>query len=656
MEPYEEYKLLCEKTREYDQAYFEKSLSLVSDEEYDALVRRISALEEANPGWITPDSPTQRVGYGEIRGAISNQGKYRHSFPMLSLGNTYSEEEIIEFIQRLGVSQWFCELKIDGVAVSCKYEKGVLRRVLTRGNGIEGEEITSHIATLLPKRIDTSSEVCEVRGEVYLSYSALERVNQAREERGETPLKNTRNATSGLCKQLQGNGDQQHLSLSMYGIGGHDLNGVTTQDRLYEWLRSRQFPITDYYSCCGSLEEIWSFIERVRELRSTLPFAIDGVVLKVNDFAEQRRQGTTAKSPRWAIAYKFPSQQAISTLRKISVQVGRTGVCTPVAHFDPVLLAGTTLSKASLYNQDEIRRLSLCLGDRIIIEKGGDVIPKVVGVESPSERSQERVDWHMPETCPSCGAILVSEGVSCRCENPHCFAQKQRKLAWFVHRDAMNIEGIGEKVLIQLMEEGFVSIPADLYRLKKEDLLQLEGVQDRSAEQWMRSIEQSKNVPLDRWIYALGIRHVGKQNAQSLARYAQSVEGLFALTHEQVQSIPGMGGVTANSICETLRQQREEIQELVDVGVSPPPHQVDEAEDLSLAGKGFVFTGRLSSMSRSEAGKCVTNLGGRVLGSLTRNTSYLVIGEEPGSKVEKARALDVTLLREDEFLHLVGRA
>jgi len=251
---------------------------------------------------------------------------------------------------------------------------------------------------------------------------------------------------------------------------------------------------------------------------------------------------------------------------------------------------------------------------------------------------------------------LVSEGVSCRCENPHCFAQKQRKLAWFVHRDAMNIEGIGEKVLIQLMEEGFVSIPADLYRLKKEDLLQLEGVQDRSAEQWMRSIEQSKNVPLDRWIYALGIRHVGKQNAQSLARYAQSVEGLFALTHEQVQSIPGMGGVTANSICETLRQQREEIQELVDVGVSPPPHQVDEAEDLSLAGKGFVFTGRLSSMSRSEAGKCVTNLGGRVLGSLTRNTSYLVIGEEPGSKVEKARALDVTLLREDEFLHLVGRA
>lgn len=655
-----EYEQLCQEAWEHNYRYYAEHRPAISDEEFDFLLKRIEKIEKAHPEWISATSPTQRVNES-LTGGFQT---VVHKTPMLSLANTYSKKEIEDFIERMeklvGKKElsFSCELKMDGIAVSVLYERGVFVRALTRGDGWQGDDISANIKTIqsLPLRLQGAHppDLLEVRGEVFMPHAVFAKLNEKRSAAQDALWANPRNAAAGSLKLL----DPKETSLRcldvvFYGIAEESTVSVSSQYEVHTFLKTCGLPTVKQLALCRDADEIWAFADTIRRLRPDLPFDIDGVVIKLNDLREQRRIGATAKNPRWAIAYKFSAQQATTTIRSITVQVGRTGTLTPVAELAPVFLAGSTISRATLHNEEEVQRKDIREGDTVMIEKGGDVIPKVVSVVL-SERPAGCIPWHMPSSCPACGTPVVrAEGeVAVRCPNSkHCPDQLLGRLIYFSSKSCMNIDNLGEKVTEQLVAKGFVKRPSDIYSLTEADLSTLDGFKEKSIKNLLESIEKSKNVPLDRFIMALGIKHVGSGTAELLAKKMGSIEALTEASLDQLMRIEGVGNVVAAAVLEFFESQenKDEIQRLIIKGVLPQVFEVRSFEGHPFAGKIFVLTGTLIAYTRTAAAALIKERGGRVADSVSKKTDFLLAGSEAGSKLKKAEALGVTILTEDEF-------
>lgn len=655
-----EYEILCQEIWEHNRHYYIEHRPKISDEEFDALLRRLVAIEQLHPEWITPSSPSQRVGEALTAGFKT----VAHHVPMLSLANCYSREEIEEYVQRMhklvGKSHlaFSCELKMDGVAVSIRYEHGRYVRGVTRGDGKKGDDVTANIKTIeaLPLQLYGKEipDLIEVRGEVFMTHDIFKQLNKQREAAEEQLWANPRNAASGSLKLLDPKEvAQRHLSIVCYGIAEGFPEHLTGQSECHTFLKKLGLPILSMHQRCTSLEEIWEFAEKVRVARKSLPQDIDGIVIKLDDIKEQSRLGNTGKNPRWAIAYKFAAEQAVTRIHDITVQVGRTGVLTPVAELDPVLLAGSTIARATLHNADEVKRKDIRIGDTVTIEKGGDVIPKVVSVHHELRPAHSK-PWHMPEHCPACGhAVVHVEGeVAVRCPNSHCSEQRLRRLVHFVGKSALDIDGLGERVMEQLVERGLVTLPSDIFQLTAEDLAQLEGFKEKSIHNLLTSIEKSKQVTFPRLIMALGIKHVGVGTADLLAEHGGDLEGLAAMTEEQLLAIPGIGPTVAEAVVAYFKDahNQEEIARLIACGVVPYKVERKKQSHHAFSGKTFVLTGTLERYTRDEAADLIKERGGKVTDTVSKKTDFVLVGESPGSKLDKARKLGVAILSEAEFV------
>ena len=655
----EEIEKLREEIRYHNQKYYVENNPVISDEEYDKLFNRLKKLEEKFPQFITPDSPTQRVG-GE---PLKEFTTVTHRVPMLSLDNTYSEEEVREFDER--VKRWLGEekiefvvdLKIDGVAISLTYENGIFTLGATRGNGVQGDDITQNLKTIrsIPLRISESLPILEVRGEVYMEKEDFEKINKERKEKGEPLFANPRNATAGSLKLLDPREvAKRPLKVFIHSLGFVEGIELETLWEALNFLKKMGFRINEHRKLCNSLDEVLTFWNEWHEKRDNLPYEIDGVVVKVNRIEQQRRLGSTTKSPRWAIAFKFPARQATTILREIKVQVGRTGILTPVALFDPVPLAGSVISRATLHNLDEIRRKDIRIGDRVIIEKGGDVIPQVVK-SIPEVRTGDEIIFEMPKKCPVCGGEVIKlEGeVAYRCENPACPSQVKRRIQHFASKNAMNIEHLGPALIEQLVDKNLVRDYGDLYFLRYDEIMALERMAEKSATNLLNSIENSKLRPFSAVLFALGIRHVGIHAAEILARHYSSIEELSNVSQQELESIQEIGPIMAESIVKFFHHPEtwKVLEKLKKAGVRLK--RETEEKPRPFEGLVFVFTGALTNFTRSQAENLVKELGGETSSSVSRRTSYVVVGENPGSKYEKAKALGIPLLSEKEFIELV---
>lgn len=658
---YDEYCALCQEIWEHNKRYYADHQPIITDEEFDFLLKKLEKIEKQHPEWVQATSPTQRVGEALTAGFKTVQ----HKTPMLSLENSYSKEEIAEFIKRVHrlTEQeqlvFSCELKMDGVAVSVNYEKGKFARALTRGDGKKGDDITNNMKTILSLPLQLYGphvpDYLEARGEVYMTNAVFEKLNASRTQSEEQLWANPRNAAAGTLKLFDPKEvTRRQLSVVFYGIAEESSVTVPSQFAGLQLLKSLGLPTLELTARCKDLEEIWNFAEKVRKLRPTLPYNIDGIVIKADDRLTVKKLGNTAKNPRWAIAYKFAAEQAVTRITAITVQVGRSGILTPVAELEPVFVAGSTISRATLHNSDEIKRKDIRVGDQVYIEKGGDVIPKVVKVIM-EKRPVDSVEWNMPEACPMCGTpvIKVAGEVAVRCPNTKgCLEQIIRRLVHFVGKGAMDIDNMGEKVVEKLVEKGFVSRPSDIYRLTSDEIAQLEGFKEKSIQNLLSSIEKSKIVPLDRFIMALGIPHVGKGTAEDLARKAGSISKLASLSLEQLVDIEGVGEKVAQSIADFFSEplNREELDWLLGLGITPQAHESSTLLDHAFHGKNFVLTGALHQYTRNEAADLIKARGGRVSEAVSKKTDYLLIGEDPGSKFEKAKSLGVAILTEAEFI------
>ena len=637
----------------------------ISDAEYDALLRELERLEEAHPELITPDSPTQRVG-GEPLAAFAT---VEHPLPLLSLANAFTEEELLHFDRRVRELageervEYVLELKIDGLAVALTYEEGTFVRGATRGDGYRGEDITANLKTIrsLPLRLQGEyPDLLEVRGEVFMPIEAYRRLNAAREERGEEPFANPRNAAAGSVRQLDPRiAASRSLDIFVYGIGISRGREFHTHGEVLAFLREAGFKVNSHYVLCQDIEEVLAVVRQWDpQRRRELPYEIDGLVVKVNSLALQERLGTTAKSPRWAIAYKFPAEQAVTTVEDIIVSVGRTGVLTPTAVLEPVRLAGTTVARAALHNLDYIREKDIRLGDRVLVQKAGDIIPEVVAV-LPEARTGQEQEFQMPERCPACGAEVVRlpGEAAHRCTGMACPAQLQEGLLHFASRDAMAIDGLGPALIKQLVERGLVKSPADLYRLTREDLVGLERMGEKSAANLLAAIEASKERPWDRLLFGLGIRFVGSRVAQILAGHFPNLRALMASGEEELTAIPEIGPKVAASIRRFFAEPQNQgvVDALEAAGVNiGGKEKKEEGGSKPLAGKAFVLTGTLTRFTRSEAKELLEGLGAQVRGSVSAKTDYVVVGANPGSKLAKARELGIPLLTEEEFERLLA--
>lgn len=658
---YDDYCALCQEIWEHNKRYYVDHQPIISDKEFDLLYKKLEEVERLHPEWLQPTSPTQRVGEALTRGFKT----VAHITPMLSLENTYSQEELADFIKRMHKQteqqnlKFSCELKMDGIAVSVLYEKGRFVRAVTRGDGKKGDDITANMKTIRSLPLQLSGlqvpEVLEVRGEVYMTHKVFEKLNASRSESEEQLWANPRNAAAGTLKLLNPQEvDRRQLSVVFYGIAEESTVSLSSQSEGLELLKSFGLPALDHVRCCNNLDEIWAFAEEIKTLRPSLPYNIDGIVIKVDDRRAAKKLGNTAKNPKWAVAYKFAAEQATTRITAITVQVGRSGILTPVAELEPVFLAGSTISRATLHNSDEIKRKDIRAGDYVYIEKGGDVIPKVVKVIK-EKRPADSTPWHMPKNCPMCGtAVLHVPGeVAVRCPNSKgCLEQVVRRIIHFAGKDAMDIENMGEKVVEKLVEKGFVSRPSDLYRLTADEIGQLEGFKEKSIQNLLTSIQKSKIVSLDRLIMGLGIPHVGKGTAEDLARKAGCVEKLACMTKEQLMEIEGVGEKVALSIVEFFQDpsHAEELKWLLECGVSPQVNESMVIAGHAFSGKSFVLTGALQHYTRNEATNLIKARGGRVSEAVSKKTDFLLIGEDPGSKVEKAKTLGVKILSEPEFV------
>lgn len=662
-ESHHEYEKLCREIWEHNKRYFVDSQPTISDEEFDALLRRLIAIEKAHPEWVTDHSPSQRVGIALTAGFKS----VTHHIPMLSLANTYSREELEEFVQRMhklvGKADlvFSCELKMDGVAISVRYEKGFYVQGVTRGDGKKGDDVTANLKTIraLPLQLYGKDvpEVLEVRGEVYMTHQAFSDSNAHRSKIGEPLWANPRNAASGSLKLLDPHEvAQRNLSIVFYGIAEDSSHSIKSQFETHAFLQKHGLPILPILDKCHHLDQIWAFAEKVRARRPKLPFDIDGIVIKLDDIREQQHLGATGKNPRWAIAYKFAPEQAVTKILDITVQVGRTGVLTPVAELEPVFVAGSTISRATLHNEEEVHRKDIRIGDTVTVEKGGDVIPKVANVHL-ALRPSHSTPWKMPKQCPSCETPVVHvEGeVAVRCPNPHCGEQRLRRLIHFVGKAAMDIDGMGEKVVEQLMERGFVTMPSDVFKLTEKELYQLEGFQAKSVTNLLASIEKSKEVSLPRFIMALGIKHIGAGTADLLASKFGDIDALSHVTEEELLAIEGIGPKVASSVVEYFHDphNKQEIEKLIACGVNPQKVVVKHQRKHLFNDKAFVLTGTLQRYTRAEAANLIKERGGKVSEAVSKKTDYVLVGDSPGSKLDKARSLGVEILNEDEFERLL---
>ncbi len=646
----------------------------ISDEEYDRLFRELVELEAQFPDLITPDSPTQRVGAPPLEAFP----EHTHREVMLSLDNAFSDEELVAFDQRVkrfldlppnALIEYTCELKIDGLAVSLTYENGVLTVGATRGDGVRGENVTPNIRTVrqIPLRLrieslfDTPPPLIEVRGEVYLSYREFERINREREEAGEPLFANPRNAAAGSLRQLDSRiTARRHLRFWAYGIGYAEGVEFQSQWEVLQQLKAWGFPVNPHTRLVRGAAEALAYCHEWRARRAELDYATDGVVIKVNDFALQRRLGATQRAPRWAIAYKYPAEQARTVLREVRWQVGRTGVLTPVAIMEPVPVGGVTVSRATLHNLDEIRRKDIRIGDTVVIQRAGEVIPEVVAVV-PEARTGQEIPIEPPTNCPVCGARVerVEDEAALRCINLACPAQIVERIRHFTSRHAMNIEGVGEKWVQRLFELGYIHDPADLYYLHqhRDALINLERSGEKLVSNILNAIEKSKQAGLDRLIFALGIRHVGEHAARLLAEHFGSLDALMHATEEELTAIPAIGPETAHEVVEFFArpENHQVIEKLRRVGVKIHLERA-QPKATPFAGATFVFTGELQTYTREEAEALVRSLGGRATSSVSRATTYVVAGPGAGSKLQKAFELGIPVLNEEQFLEMVRKA
>lgn len=659
-----DYEKLTAEIRRHDRLYYAEHSPEISDEQYDHLVKKLEMMEKEHPEWVSENSPTQRVGEALTKGFKS----VVHQIPMLSLANTYSSEEIDEFIERvyklLGkrTVDFDVELKMDGIAVSVLYEKGQLARAVTRGDGKKGDEITANIRTIssLPLVLsgDSIPDLLEVRGEVFMPHKVFEALNEQKVENEEEPLANPRNAAAGSLKLLDPKEvARRKLQIVFYAVAQDSSRVVKEQFTSHAYMKQIGLPTLDHVALCSSKEEIWAFAEHIRGIRSSLPFDIDGIVIKVNSFLSQQELGFTGKTPRWAIAYKFAAEQAETRIRDITVQVGRTGVLTPVAELEPVFLAGSTIARATLHNAEEVERKDIRIGDFVVIEKGGDVIPKVVSVVLEKRRPDSTV-WKMPLHCPSCGSVVekFEDEVAYRCPNTaYCPDQRLKKLIFFVGKNGMDIDNLGEKIVMQMVSKGFVKRISDIYRLTEHELSQLDGFKQKSIDNLLKSIEKSRQVSLTKFLIALGIKHVGVGTAELLAQKAGSLENLMKMTPEELVSIEGVGEKVASSIISYFQdeQNRAEIDQLLSQGINLQEDLRITHADHSFHGKTFVLTGTLHKYSRAEAADLIKARGGKVSESVSKRTNFVLYGEEAGSKLDKAKNLHVPLLTEEEFIQLL---
>ena len=660
----QEIETLKQSIHQYDHLYYVKNSPTVSDQEYDALFRCLKELEAAHPEYVTPDSPTQRVG-----GKVDERFKaVVHPVSMLSLDNTYNVDEVRTFHQRVlrglpdvpeDTIEYVVELKFDGLAVALTYEHGLLVSGATRGDGLQGEDITANLRTIrsIPLKIDTEPfHRIELRGEVYMPKKEFERINAQREAEGETPFANPRNAAAGALRLLDpAITAQRRHDIFIYGVGFLDANPFQTHFELQEKLSALRFPVNEHNRLCKNFELALALIEEFRDKRKELDYEVDGLVIQLNSLAHRKKLGATSKFPRWAVAYKYEAEQSVTEIMDIICQVGRTGSITPVAELRSVFVSGSTVSRATLHNEDEIKRKDIRVGDRVVIEKAGEIIPKVVRViESSGKRG---IPFNMPTVCPKCQAPIYraeSEAVW-RCMNSACPAQLKERLKYFASRKAMDIDHLGPAVIEQLVDSGRVKNFSDLYILKKDEVASLERLADKSAQNLIEEIEKSKSAGLSRFLHALGVRHVVQRTASILAQRFRSLNRLQETSYDELEKIDEIGPVIAESLRTFLDRDtnRQEIERLRERGILMEEQGDSPESGRLLEGRQFVLTGTLSRFTREEAKEKIQSLGGRVTSTVSKNTDYLVAGTSAGSKLKKARQLGIQVLDEEALQKLI---
>ncbi len=653
---------------EHNDKYYVLSQPVISDKEYDDLLKRLQKLEEEFPEFRSPHSPTQRVGVviSESPHAVA------HRVKMYSLDNAYFLEELREWEGRVKKGlpneaiEYVAELKIDGVSAALTYEKGIFTLGATRGDGTTGEDVTHNLKTIrsVPLKLKENKdikvpELLDVRAEIYMEHKDFEKLNNERKKRGEELFANPRNATSGSVKLLDSTLTAERrlqCFIHSFGVleGGEDFK---THWEFLQGAKTLGFRVNPSSRLCKSFEDVVKFYDEYQKKREQISFDVDGVVVKVNSFAQERRLGYTSKSPRWAVAYKFPAQQATTTIREITVQVGRTGVLTPVAELEPVECAGVMISRATLHNFDEIERLGVAVGDRVLLERAGDVIPKIIKVVSSKKNSKAK-HFRVPEKCPECGADIAkekTEDVAYRCINPLCPKQLERGLIHFSSRGAMDIEGLGEVVVRQLLEKKLVKDFADIYYLQKKDLLTLELFKDKKADNLLVAITQSKKQPLSKLLFALGIANVGEKAAYLLAKEFQSMDTIMELKAEDFKKIYEIGDVMAGSVEKYFQQPqiRRLVERLKKAGLAMAQPK-EEKKGSKFSDQKFIFTGELENFTRGQAEDIVRKLGGEITASVSKNTNFVVTGANPGSKYSKAQKLGVKILNEKEFKEMIS--
>jgi DNA ligase (NAD+) len=637
--------------------YYVKNDPLISDYEFDQLLKELEQIEQQYPDLITPDSPTQRIG----ETPVTEFTTVTHKVAMLSLDNTYNYEELQEFDKRirkqLDEIEYVVEPKIDGAGVALLYENGHFVRGATRGDGRNGDDVTTNIKTIrsIPLTIrEKTLNTFEARGEIYLPISGFTQLNKEQTKQGNPIFANPRNAAAGSLRLLDPRiVATRPLNIFVYYISYSDKSFTNHYDTITA-LKKAGFRTNDHIEKAKNIEQVIQYCKKIEAKRDTFDYEIDGVVIKINSLEQQKILGETIKHPRWAIAYKFAAKQSTTILKDIDIQVGRTGTLTPVAILKPVQIGGVTVSRATLHNFDELKRKDIRIGDQVLVERSGDVIPQVVK-SIPEKRTGTEKTRRIPKKCPICSTkiLRIEDEVAVRCPNRMCPAQLKWRLKHYASRDAMDIDHLGESTIDKLIAHNFIDNIADLYTLKKDQILDLEGFKEKSAENLITSIEKSKHRRLSRLIYGLGIRHVGKYAAQILATHFQSIEALANSDTEELKTIFGLGEKSAESIASffTLDENKELIKQLEESGVQSYRQEIPTDDKLS--GKKFLFTGGLQSMGRSEAEELIKEKGGLVISSVSKDLNYLVVGENPGSKLERAKKMNITILTEDEFLKLI---
>lgn len=657
MDAQKEITKLRREIEKYARLYYVYDSPAISDYEYDQLMQRLKALEEQNPQLITPDSPTQRVG-GE---ALSQFEPVTHQVPLESLTDVFSFDELFSFGDRMdaliaGAHDYTVEPKVDGLSMSLEYENGVFVRGATRGDGITGENVTENLRTVrsLPLRIDGAPERLVVRGEVYMSKAVFQQLNEQREINGEPLLANPRNAAAGSMRQLDPKvAASRKLDIICFNMQYSSDGEYATHAQTLDAMRNMGFPVIPYERF-DNIQDCVKRIEWLGENRGELPYDMDGAVIKINSLAQREALGSTAKAPRWAVAFKYPPEKKESRVLNVVVQVGRTGVLTPKVIVEPIRLAGTTVSAATLHNQDNIDRLDLRIGDTVLLQKAGEIIPEVLSVNK-AKRPERTVPFVMPDICPECGSPVVrdEDGAALRCTSPECPAQRLRNIAHFASREAMDIEGLGISVCESLINSGLVNSAADLYYLEPQSIAALDRMGKKSAENLINAIEKSKQAGLARLICGFGIRQVGQKAAKVLAANFETLDNLIAADEVALTAIPDIGAVTASFITEWFNnpQSMHLIGRLRDAGVSFASNE--EKKDNRFAGMTFVLTGTLESFTRDEASAIIESYGGKTSGSVSKKTSFVLAGENAGSKLTKAESLGIKIISENEFADMI---